>query len=263
MKFIKTDISPNIKKFRTKLYQKFVAPLDAMWELLYIASSQHYLIENEGASIGYCCINDKATLLEIHLNDENINLMSVVIKELINGELIASASLSSIEALAFNTCLLHSKSIKANTFCYQYHTGTSVLPTPLKIEQATIMDLKMIKDFLLHQIGFDDNFGYTENLINRKELFMIKEKGTIIASSEYRLSETQKGVVDLGVIVHKEQQGKGLAPKILQQQAQLALKANQKPICSTTYDNIASQKAISKAGFFCSHIILDINFTDQ
>ena len=38
----------NINELRAKLYQKLTAPIDAMWELLYINSAQAYLIEKQG-----------------------------------------------------------------------------------------------------------------------------------------------------------------------------------------------------------------------
>ena len=51
MNFIKTDITNNINEFRKELYKTFKAPLDSMWQDLYIASSQVYLIENETKNI--------------------------------------------------------------------------------------------------------------------------------------------------------------------------------------------------------------------
>lgn len=50
-----------------KLYQNLSAPIGAMWEQLYIASSQHYLIDNEENTRGYCCINSEDCLVQIFL----------------------------------------------------------------------------------------------------------------------------------------------------------------------------------------------------
>lgn len=63
-------------------------------------------------------------------------------------------------------------------------------------------DIPEIKYFLKEQIGMDDTFGYTENLVNRKEIYMVKESDEIIATSECRWSETQSDFADLGVIVN-------------------------------------------------------------
>ncbi len=63
MIFTKTDNTGIISEYRTELYKKLTAPIDAMWELLYIASSQHYLINTDEQNIGYCCIDEKGILL--------------------------------------------------------------------------------------------------------------------------------------------------------------------------------------------------------
>jgi len=263
MIFLKTDDALSIKGYRSELYKKITAPIDAMWEQLYIASSQDYLIEVEAESIGYCCIDDNKNLKQIYLNEDSNYLMSDVIQSLIESGLMCSASLSSIEPVSFNACLFHSKSTQANTFCFQYSNKQLENESTLNIELVSEEDMPAIKAFMKDQIGFDDTFGYTENLVRRKEFYMLKESNIIIATSECRLSDSQKDVADLGVIVNKDYQGKGIATQVLKQQANRAQEANRKPICSTTLDNIASKKAIEKAGFYCSNIIFDINFADS
>ena len=46
MNFIKTENQETINSLRAQLYLSLTAPIDAMWEQLYIDSSQHYLIED-------------------------------------------------------------------------------------------------------------------------------------------------------------------------------------------------------------------------
>ncbi|TSE05277.1 GNAT family N-acetyltransferase [Aquimarina algiphila] len=263
MKFIKTDDIVVIDKFREELYQKFSAPIDAMWEKLYIASSQTYLIEHVDQNIGYCCIDDKGSLLQIFLSDKYNYLMYNVIQSLIESKLISSASLSSIEPVSFNACLSHSKSIQTNTLCFQYVNRKSKNESSLDVKLVSERDTQGIKTFLMDQIGFEDDFGYTENLIQRKEFYMVKESETIIATGECRLSDSQLDIADLGIIVNKDYQKRGLGTEVLQQLVKKAQVMKRKPICSTTQDNIASRKAIEKAGFYCSHIIFDINFKEN
>lgn len=260
MKFIKTENTATINEFRIKLYQKFTAPMDAMWEALYIASSQAYLIENETQTIGYCCIDDQNSLLQLFLSEEKNHLIDSIVQSLVESKLISSAKLSSIEPVSFNACLSNSKSIQTNTLCFQYSNKPLENKYPLNIDLVSKENIPAIKAFLKDQISFDDNFGYTENLVERKEFYMVKESDNIIATSECRLSDSQPEFADLGVIVNKDYQGKGIATQVLQLQAKRVQEANRKPICSTTVDNIASRKAIEKAGFYCSHIIFDISF---
>ncbi len=263
MNFTKTENNENINKYRVELYTKLVAPIDAMWEQLHIGSSQHYLIDNDSNPIGYCCIDDEKNLKQIFIIDDFNYLMSNTIKTLIEKELITSASLSSNELVSFNACLFHSNSVKTNTFCFEYRDRPIGNETEMNVQHVSQEDISDVKAFFKNQIGFDDTFGYTENLVQRKELYLVKEDNTIIATSECRISDSQHEIADVGIIVNKAFQGKGIATRILKQQAKRAQKINRKPICSTTLGNIASRRAIEKAGFYCSNIIFDISFANK
>ena len=262
MKFTKTDITDTINSLRSQLYQELTAPIDAMWEILYIGSSQHYLIEDDNRTIGYCCINEEKCLTQIFIIKDYLALMEKVIKELISTDIIKSASLSSNEPVAFNSCLFHSKSVKTNTFCFEHLNQKIEVDTNINIELVATDDIPSVKEFLKEQVDMDDTFGYTENLVARKEIFMLKESNIIIATTECRMSDSQPEIADLGIIVNRDFQGKGLATQIMKMQVNRVLEAGRKPICSTTLDNIASRKAIEKSGFYCSNIIFDITFND-
>ena len=259
MNFTKTDIN-TINEFRKELYKTFVAPLDSMWQDLYIASSQAYVIDNEDENIGYCCIDSNETLLQVFVNNENRRQMRTIIKNLIDSKLIKLASLSSIEPIAFNACLFHSKSTTANTLCYEYSNILFDDENSIIVELVTPKYSNAIRSYYKEHVGFDDTFGYVDNLVSRKELFMVLENDTIIATGECRLSETQPNYADVGVAVNMEHRKKGLATKMLQQMAHKAIEQDRNPICSTTIDNIGSQKAIERAEFYCSNIIFDMKF---
>lgn len=260
MKFIKTDCAETINKLRKELYKNLNAPIDAMWEMLYIGSAQHYLIEKNNETMGYCCITEEGCLLQIFLIETFKSKMDKIIAELISTGVIKSAKLSSNEPIAFNSCLYHSKSINTNTFCFEHTNKPINIKYDLNIELVSPKDIPEVKAFLKEQLGMDDTFGYTENLVSRKEIFMLKENNTIVATSECRISDSQSEIADLGIIVNRNYQGKGIATQIMQMQVNRVLELGRKPICSTTLDNIASRKAIEKSGFYCSNIIFDIIF---
>lgn len=263
MNFTKTDNTETINNLRSQLYQKLTAPIDAMWEQLYIRSTQHYFIENNNKTFGYCCINDEGCLVQIFLLEAYNLKIEIVITALIDSKLISAASLSSNEPISFNTCLALSKGIKANTFCFE-HANTPIDIAPaMKLELVTTDDIPSVKAFIKEQVGMDDTFGYTENLVSRKEIFMVNEAGVIIATSECRMSDSQPEIADLGIIVNRNFQGKGIATQVMQMQVNRVLKANRKPICSTTLDNVAARKAIEKSGFYCTNIIFDISLSDN
>ncbi len=204
MNFIKSDNTKTINNLRSQLYHKLTSPIDVMWKQLYISSSQHYLIEKDDNTIGYCCINDNSCLLQIFLLEKYNSSMNQVVTELIESKVIISASLSSNEPISFNTCLSLSKGIKTNTFCFEHLNTPRAIESTLNVKLVTADDVPSIKVFLKEQVGMDDTFGYTENLVARNEIFMIKESNIIIATSECRLSDSQPRIADLGIIVNRD-----------------------------------------------------------
>lgn len=134
------------------------------------------------------------------------------------SKLISSASLSSNEPLAFNACLSLSKSLKTNTFCFEHSNKPMDIESALNIDLVSTDHNPAIKTFLKEQVGMDDTFGYTENLVSRKEIFMVKESDVIIAISECRMSDSQADIADVGIIVNKDYQGRGIASEVMQLQ---------------------------------------------
>lgn len=262
MKFIKTTPDDTIRDFRKQLYAEFNAPLDAMWELLHIALSSTYLIKQAETVIGYCCVDPEKSLNQIYLSPPHKYQMQVVLEALINSELMRSARLSSIEPIAFNICLALAKGIEINTFNYRHsdEQEQGVADMPLNLRPITPEDVDTVKRYLKAEIGFDDQFGYVENLLERQEMYLIEEADELIATGECRLSDSQPQYADVGMIVKQNQRKKGLGAKVLSELAALAKAKGRIPICSTTVDNVGSQKAIAKAGFYHTSTIFDMQF---
>ena len=260
MIFSEPDKPEAIDALRSELYQTLTAPIDTMWENLYVASAQAYLIQEDVETLGYACIDDGHSLVQLYLRDPYRHQMEEVVQTLTETKLITSAKLSAMEPASFHTCLMLAQSAQANTFCFHFSERRPEETPALDLILANEENIAALKAFMKEQLGFEDTFGYTEDLVQRAAIYMLKAEGEIIATSECRLSATQPDYADLGVIVHKDQRGKGLATKILQQQALMLTAKGRKPICSTTVDNIASKKAIERAGFYCAHIIFDLTF---
>ncbi|WP_020534493.1 GNAT family N-acetyltransferase [Lewinella cohaerens] len=260
MKFQPTT-QEEVSTYRQELYRTFVAPLDGMWEALYVASATPFLITLEDTSIGYCCIDEDKNINQLYLMPVHRFLINKVVEELIKEAMIQGALLSSIEPVAFNVCLAKTNTISANTFNFHYASPQKgENKKQLDLIKARMDDHSAIKSFFLNEAGFDDNFGYAENLIKRGEIFLLIEDGILTATGECRLSDTQPAYADVGMIVKQDARKRGWGGKVLATLAGIAERQGRIPICSTTVDNIASQKAIQKAGFYQSHIVFKMEF---
>ena len=260
--FKKSELTKDIVNYRKQLYTSFIAPLDGMWEALYIANATSYLIKKDGGEIGFCCIDEDKSLNQIFLLTTHRYLMNAIVRELINANRIVSAHLSSIEPTSFNTCLFFAKSIQANTINYTFSSAQEkkVSAGTLNLNTANIQDGDNIRAFFKKEIGFEDSFGYTDNLINCGEIYVVEEGNEIIATGECRLSDSQPKYADVGMVVKQDNRKKGLGTSVLSELVNIANKNNRIPICSTTVENVASQKAIERAGFYNSHTIFKIDF---
>lgn len=260
--FSETNLNSKIQSQRKAYYNTLFAPLDGIWESLYIGGSTISSIKTEKENLGYCCIDNEKSLNQIYLKESHRYLMAEAIKQLIDSKMIVAAKLSSIEPISFNSCLAHSKSLKSDTINYKYtnQQKKNISNNEIQLRSANSDDIQNIKAFFNSEIGFNDQFGYTENLVNQKQLYLYEKENTIQASGECRPSKTQLKYADIGMVVKAENRKKGLGSKVLMALVEIAEKRDRKPICSTTTDNIAAQKAIEKAGFYPTYIIFKINF---
>ena len=96
--------------------------------------------------------------------------------------------------------------------------------------------------------------------MDEHHIFVLREEGKLIATSECRTSKTQQPYADLGMIVAEEYRRKGVGNYILARTKAFCYDQNLSPICSCEADNIGSKKAITKAGFVSRHRIVLTEF---
>lgn len=116
------------------------------------------------------------------------------------------------------------------------------------------MDLESI------ETGFDDLKGYVRSVMDAHHIFILRKTGKLVATSECRISKTQKPYADIGMIVAAEHRRKGLGTDILVRTKAFCYEQGVRPICSCEVDNIGSKKAITKAGFVSRHRVVLFEF---
>ncbi len=92
--------------------------------------------------------------------------------------------------------------------------------------------------------------------MDEHHIFVLREEGKLIATSECRISKTQKPYADLGMIVAEEHRRKGVGSLYLALTKAFCCERDISPICSCEADNIGSKKAITRAGFVSRHRIV-------
>ncbi len=247
------------------------APLDGMWLCGFVPVAQHYGFSIDGDLVGFCCMNTEGYLLQFFVRPEFQEESSSLFEAIVTGQVpalgnVSGAFVSTAEPLYLSQCFDHLSSFEVNALMYQQDekamATTAAADSKLALTALEPQQLSEAVEFVAASIGAPESWleGYLSNLIRRRELFGVRQHGTLIATGERRgYDEYQTGYADVGVIVAKSERGRGLATQILRQLAALNEKIGLKSICSTEKANVAAQKAITRAGFVDRNRIIQFN----
>lgn len=263
IKFSKIN-KEDIKKLTEMALATATAPTDDMWENGIIPSGQFFSISNNEETIGYFVLDEENTIMEFYTVDSiDSSNTEKVFQTILKEKEVKKAYASTYYPKFYNTALKFKKDISDNTFLYELDENKE-LSCPFEDvtrELAKIEDLDEIIKYFEDTLGPGGEWlvGYTTNLINNDGLYLFKKDSSIIGSGEIRVNRI-KDFANTGVVVATKFTSKGLGGYIVSEINKVCSDRNLKPVCSTTIDNISSQKALTKAGFICKDKIYNIEF---
>ena len=181
---------------------------------------------------------------------------------------LTKAIASTIDPAFLSFCLYRQKKVDVHTYLYELHAPVQPAHAEAKNLDFRLIDASELDSTIAFQqicLGGEDDLskwlrGYSANLIKRGELYVLYHNGVKVGLGEFRKSDTQKGIVDLGMMVHPDHRRKGWATYILTLLCAESITQGLRAICSTTVENTGSQKAIERAGFVNRHCIMNITF---
>ena len=250
-----------LSKARLKYLADLADPLDGMWEDAFFTHGKHWSIQLGDDVIGYCGANAEHALLGFQIFGRRAteDYFQACLREL--G--FKTAFVSTAEPTYLSLCLSNHASIEINALMYE-DDGTD--PSPGRFADHTEYRLVSMSDFEkaisfgLEAIGPQREWleGYYAERIETEELFGVWRNDRLIGAGELRISPSQPGIADVGMVVAPNARKQGLATEILRQLRYDGRHRGYRVVCSTETDNFAAQKAIVKAGFFSKHRILDV-----
>lgn len=261
------DLS-SIRDQKADYLRGLIAPMDGMWEVGFTDPAPHWELHVDDQSAGYYAANGEGTLLQFYVRPAFERHMRLLFDEVIAQDSIQNAVVSTIDTALLALCLDVQKGVTVHTLLYEpgaeaelsFSDGDGVI---FRIVEAG--ELERTVAFQQQCLGGKADLsgwlrGYSANLIDRGELRVLSRGAEWIGLGEYRKSDSQKGIVDLGVMVSPEHRGRGWASSILALMRKAGSTNGHHPICSTTVDNVGAQKAIERAGFISRHRIMDVAF---
>ena len=239
-------------------------PMDDMWESLIIPSGNHFKILLHDKIIGYFIIDDGNFLLQFYIC-EDCELAKIEIFNLIlNKAKIKGAFAGTYEPEYLSFCLKIGRNTEIDTILY-HARDFNPLSCPVDnvmTSIGSIEDYDAVLKFCRSQVGLEGDWmeTYYQNLLPKGCIHFFKLNDELIGIGELRPSQSYTDYANLGIMVSKDWREKQLGSYIMNQILIKAKEMGLTGICSTTSDNIASQKAINRAGLIPYHRILKITF---
>ncbi len=241
------------------------APLDGMWEV-FAGMGRQLEILSAGERAGYFSINEEGQVLQFHLAPEFQPAAAQLFAAAVARDEVQGAIVSTADPLLLGLCLDLQQSLRVHTYLYQDHRRVDI-----ELTDGAGASLDLVQESELDEIAalqresLDGDLGdwlvvYLTNLIARRELHALRLNGEVLGTGETRVSDSQPPHVDLGVITMRRHRRRGVASYILGRLKQHCYERNLVPICSAAAGNVASLRAIARAGFVSRHRLLEVTF---
>lgn len=266
--FHKCSNLSSISDLKAQYLQRLVAPMDGMWEAGFINPGPHWEIKIDGVQAGYYAANDEGTLLQFYVQPAFERDAKALFDHVIAQDALTQVTVSTIDPAFLSLCLDVQKDISVHTYLYEIHTDVAPSHSEadgLGFRLVEAAELDRTVAFQQACLGGEQDLsgwlqGYSANLIERREIYVLCREDEWLGLGECRKSDTQDGISDVGMMVAPTQRGKGWATYILTQLCALCKEQGQHAICSTTVENIGAQKAIERSGFLSRHRIMNVSF---
>ena len=222
----------------------------------------------DGLQAGYYAANDKGTLLQFYVRPAFEKHGRALFDHVVAQDTLSEAMVSTIDPICLSFCLDVQKKVTVHTYLYEIQTETPPEhPDAEGLEFRPIMASELDRTIAFQQacLGGEHDLsgwlrGYSGNLIKREELFVLCRDDDWIGLGECRRSDSQKRISDLGMMVAPAHRSRRWGTYILTLLSARCAALGQHAICSTTVENVGSQKAILRAGFISRHRIINVSF---
>ena len=210
------DLS-SILDLKRQYLQSLIAPMDGMWEVGFTNPAPHWEIRWGGERAGYYAADAEGTLLQFFVLPAFEKHGRALFDHVIAQDSVTRAVVSTIDPSFLSYCLDVQTKVTVHTYLYEIHdevnpghpqaegltfrlVGAAELDRTVAFQQACLEGDKDLSGWLR---------GYSENLVQRGELFVLCREDEWLGLGEYRRSDSQQGVVDMGMMVAPAHRGNG------------------------------------------------------
>ncbi len=259
------ESSNTVKQRSTDYLRTLIAPMDGMWEGRVIAQATCWELHDQGQYAGYCCIDSNNYLVRFYLLEDYRGQAQTIFRWVISKHGIPHAIASTIEPFYLSLCLDIQTDVSIHSYLFR---DTVASKSSFRLEGTvafTRAERREIHNFVnFYRVSTEGTAEWIESFLQtrvlREELFGLYHGQILVAAGECIPSQEQTPYADLGMVVEPAYRGRGLGTEMLFHLKEHCYAAGWKPICSCDAGNIASKKAIEKAGFVSEQRMVDVTF---
>lgn len=238
--------------------KRLVAPPDDMWAA-FAAMAEPYAVVVDGEVAGCCSVNEERELHHFYLDPEIEDRGESIFAYLVDRLDIVSAMPSTVDPGFLSLALDDAHGSVPVALMYQ-HVLEPHGPALTNLRVATDADHADAVAFAKSAIGAPEGFlvPYLAERIERAELLLDEEGGSIRATGECRVDRTHTGYAHLGLIVGSDARGRGVGSQLMNALVADCRRRDLQPLCSTEPTNLPARRLIHKAGFRARHRVFRV-----
>lgn len=251
-------------------FEGLAAPVDGFWQYVVLGGADFYEILADGAAAGHAAVTRGKALAQFAVDARHRAREGELFDHVLTSGIAAGASVSTKEPGFLSLCLDRQKGLEVDCFLFEAEDGAEggssgpaapACPGPaahaaIPLRAASADDLEAVRSAC--EPAFD---GYYEELVAKGQLFVARPGGKLLGIGELRRLPTHGGAYgDLGVHVAEESRGRGVGTGIIAGLKALCAERGLRPIASCNASNLASKRALEKAGFRAAHRIVNVRF---
>jgi RimJ/RimL family protein N-acetyltransferase len=261
---MRIEDADEIERLRDAYVRTVSAPMDGMWEGTAIAGAAFWAIREDEQPIGHFCLDTTNRLVRFAVAANDQVWAGEKLRWVITMHGVRQAVVGENEPLYYAACMMLPHFSTVHAYLFQDFHVQETAPDAAKgmFNVADVGEADTFLRFYRDNLdGVSASFdAFVRERLAHAELCALWDGAAVLAIGECIPSQRQAPYADLGMIVSRTRRSQGLGSTMLLHLKQHCYRLGWRPICSCDADNIASMRAIEKAGFICEHHMLALTF---
>lgn len=216
-----------------------------------------YRIGWDNRPAGYCLLSEDARIAELDLPRDAWSAKAELFAALVERLEVRGARCFSFDPLLLGLCIERgwTASVEGALFRDLLDEVPPVQRDDLRLRPATTADLEQI---LPHREGVFESEDECRAWIAGGRVSVLERDGAFLGTGLLTRIWASRPEHDLGVMVHPDHRGRGYASHVLRALKRRCLDLGLRPIAGCHAENLASARALHRAGFASQHALFKL-----